>query len=200
MYPVQQERQCRTVSSRQLHRRVSANSDLVQRLERQRVLDGHAGCVNTAVRGLEMVWIPTTSWWTCCVHYHFAENRYSTHQPVYMHGVCLANMTCMPKGPHSMLQHDISSSATACTVVDNHSTASGSSDQQRLQKLTQHSATTRHPYMYAMLQQRAVLSWVHVAAVLYSLWLGPAVGIRRPQGRQPSCTRACLTAEPLRFN
>ena len=63
MYPVQQERQCRTVSSRQLHRRVSANSDLVQRLERQRVLDGHAGCVNTAVRGLEMVWIPTISWW-----------------------------------------------------------------------------------------------------------------------------------------
>ena len=56
MYPVHQERQCRTVSSRQLQRRVSANSDLVQRLERQRVLDGHAGCVNTAVRGLRNGW------------------------------------------------------------------------------------------------------------------------------------------------
>ena len=56
MYLVHQERQCRTVSSRQLHRRVSAESDLVQRLERQRVLDGHAGCVNTAVSGLRNGW------------------------------------------------------------------------------------------------------------------------------------------------
>ncbi len=43
------DRESRTVSSRRLHRRVSAESDLVQRLERQTLLEGHTGCVNTAV-------------------------------------------------------------------------------------------------------------------------------------------------------
>ena len=152
MYPVHQERQCRTVSSRQLHRRVSAESDLVQRLERQRVLDGHAGCVNTAVSGLRMVGMPVTSWWrmhSCYVHYHLAGTRHSVLQHVYMHGVWLTNG--IPKGLHSMLRQDTSLSAAACTVFDNPSTASGYLHQQCLQKLTQHSATTRHPHISAIL-------------------------------------------------
>lgn len=49
MFSSTRNREFRSCSTRQLQRRVSAESDLVQRLERQRVLDGHHGCVNTAV-------------------------------------------------------------------------------------------------------------------------------------------------------
>lgn len=49
MYRTVKQRESQGISTRELHRRVSAESDLVQRLKRQRLLDGHDGCVNTAV-------------------------------------------------------------------------------------------------------------------------------------------------------
>ena len=135
MYPVHRERQCRTVSSRQLQRRVSAQSDLVQRLERQRVLDGHEGCVNTAVRGLRNRWDAHDLWvdksTLCCIHYHLVGIRYSMLRPGCSNGVWLAGMTCMPKGLYSMLRHNHFLICSCTPAVHSHSTASESIHQYR---------------------------------------------------------------------